>query len=223
LAASSAQADLSPKGEARFIGDVPGCFVFLERSGREWEAQTFPFSARSISSSRAVIGADTAVRRGERIALRFDTVGIRRGIVERPIAGGFIVSFVETMSADVAVDARISWLNRKTRGRAEDRRQHKRVLPRDPDATLILGTDNLVECRILDMSRSGVAVKAPVQPPVGYLLAVGSVAGRVVRHFEGGFAVRFVELQDLSTLEALMTLRTVHQKRLAANKLGFIG
>jgi hypothetical protein len=221
LAVSSAQAVVPPKGEARFIGDVPGCFVFLERTGRAWEAQTFPFSARSVSTSRAVIGSDTAVERGERIALRFDTVGIRRALVERPIAGGFIVNFIEGASPDADVDARIAWLNRKTRGRAEDRRVHKRVLPRDSGATLILGADRLVECRIVDMSRSGVAVRAAVQPPVGYLLAIGSVSGRVVRHFEGGFAVRFLELQDLNTLEGLMTLRTAHQKRLAAHKLGF--
>ena len=73
------------------------------------------------------------------------------------------------------------------------------------------------------MSASGTAVQASIQPAVGSLVAIGSVPGRVVRHFEGGFAVRFVELQELGELEALLTLRTRQERSLAARKLGFAG
>ena len=54
-----------PKSDARFIGDVPGCFVFLDRSGKQWDAQSFAFSARSVATSRAVITTEIAVERGE--------------------------------------------------------------------------------------------------------------------------------------------------------------
>jgi hypothetical protein len=209
------------KRDARFIGDVPGCFVFLDRVGREWEAQTFAFSARSVSTSKAVVTSETAVDKGEQLALRFETIGIRRGVVERATADGFTVLFTEEKTGEANVDARIGWLNRKVKGRAEDRRDYRRVVPRHADAILVLGADNYAECKLRDVSRSGAAVSASVQPAIGSLLAVGSIPGRVVRHFEGGFAVRFLVVQVESELEALLTLRTAREKSLAAARLGF--
>ena len=128
---------------------------------------------------------------------------------------------VDVASAEASVDARIEWLNRKTRGRAEDRRAHKRVTPRDGNAVLILGAESHTDCRIKDMSCSGAAIVASVAPPIGSLLAIGAVPARVVRHFEGGFGVRFVELQVLAELEGLLTLRTKRERSMAARKLGF--
>ena len=211
------------RSDARFIGDVPGCFVFLDRVGRQWDAQSYPFSARSVATTRAVISTEISVERGERVALRFDTIGVRRGVIERPLKEGFIVNFVEDESAGagLGVEIRIDWLKKKAAGRAEDRRIHKRVIPREANAVLILGAENHLDCRILDMSRSGAGIAAPVQPPVGNLLAIGSVPARVVRHFEGGFAIRFLEIQVLAELEGLLTLRTKREKSLAAKKLGF--
>lgn len=208
------------KRDVRFIGDVPGCFVFVDRIGTEPEPQSFPFSARSVATTRAVITSGVAAERGERVALSFDGIGIRHGVIERVLKEGFIVSFNEVSAAD-PLDARIDWLNRKTRGRAEDRRRHKRVTPKNPGALLILGANRRMDCRIKDMSASGAAVMAPVEPPVGSLLAVGAVPARVVRHFEGGFAVQFLEVQSLEDLEALLSLRSSREKSLAARKLGF--
>ncbi len=223
VAGGDTQSAPNTRRDARFIGDVPGCFVFLERVGREWEAQTFAFSARSVSTSKAAVTSDIAVEKGERLALRFEGIGIRQGTVERSLKDGFIILFdnAPATGAEPNVDARIGWLNRKVRGKAEDRRDHRRVIPRHAEATLILGADRFVECRILDMSRSGAAIRSAVQPPIGSLLAVGSVPGRVARHFEGGFGVRFLALQVESELEALLTLRSAAERSLAAARLGF--
>jgi hypothetical protein len=221
VAAAREQLAGTARRDARFIGDVPGCFVFLDRSGREWDAQIFAFSARSVSTSKAVVTTQTAVDKGERIALRFDTIGIRRGTVERLLSGGFIVAFTAEQGVEAEVDARIGWLNKKVRGRAEDRREHRRVVPRNRDALLILGADSFLDCRVRDVSRSGAAIEASVQPPVGSLLAVGSIPGRVVRHFEGGFGVRFLAIQAENELEALLSIRTAREKSLAAARLGF--
>lgn len=212
--------DNKKKRDVRFIGDVPGSLVFLDRVATQPEPQAFGFSARSVATKRAVIAACVAAERGERVALSFDGIGIRRGVVERVLKEGFIVTFTE-VDAGEPVDARIDWLNKKTRGRAEDRRRHKRVFPQNPGALLILGADRRMDCRIKDMSASGAAILAPVEPPIGSLLAVGAVPARVVRHFEGGFAVRFLEVQSLEDLEALLSLRSSREKSLAARKLGF--
>jgi hypothetical protein len=59
-------------------------------------------------------------------------------------------------------------------------------------------------CFIIDMSATGVAVSSEVQPAIGTPLAVGSLVGRVVRIFETGFAVKFVEKQSLNDLSRLI-------------------
>ena len=46
---------------------------------------------------------------------------------------------------------------------------------------------------MIDVSVSGAAVSAELQPEIGTPLAVGACIGRVVRHLANGFAVQFVE------------------------------
>ena len=206
--------------DVRHIGDVPGVFLLLDRPGPAFETQAFRFSARSVSTSRAVVTTDMVTVSGEEVALRFDDIGIRRGRIDRVLKDGFIVVFTAAGDQPEGHDARIGWLNRKTRERAEDRRRHKRVPPRNADAVLILGADSRVPCRIIDMSRSGVAIRCDAQAPIGQLVAVGAVAGRVVRYLPDGIAIQFLELQDLAVLEGLMTLRSRDEKKMAARRLG---
>ena len=70
-------------------------------------------------------------------------------------------------------------------------------------------------CFVIDMSVSGVAVSADIQPEIGMPLAVGACVGRVVRIFPEGFAVKFVEPQSRDDLE-----RRVARPRAAARSTG---
>lgn len=203
--------------EGRFIGDLFGSCVFPDRVRDE--ALVHPFHARSVSPRQAVVSAEVEVSRGEAVALRFDTLGIRHGEIERVFKGGFVVKFPETEGVDDALTRSIDWLKLKSRGKITERRRHKRVLPRDGAAKLVLGADQVVACVIADMSQSGAAILCDEQPAIGRLVAVGSVPGRVVRHFPGGFGLQFIELQSLDMLEALMTLRNAAEKTLAARRL----
>jgi hypothetical protein len=203
--------------EGRFIGDLYGSCVFPDRL--KDEAMVHAFHARSISPRQAVVSAEVEVSRGEPVALRFDTLGIRHGEIDRVFKGGFVVRFPETEGVDDALTRSIDWLKQKSRGKIAERRRHRRVLPRDGAAKLILGADLVVPCTIEDMSRSGAAILCDEAPALGRLVAVGSVPGRVVRHFSGGFGMEFVELQSLDMLEALMTLRNAAEKSLAVQRL----
>ena len=59
-------------------------------------------------------------------------------------------------------------------------------------------------CFVIDMSVSGIAVSADVQPQIGMPLAVGACIGRVVRLLPEGFAVKFVETQNRHDLDQLI-------------------
>ena len=60
-------------------------------------------------------------------------------------------------------------------------------------------------CRIIDVSESGAGVATEQRPPIGTLVTLGKVAGRVVRHLEDGFAIEFTRLQHPDFLEENVT------------------
>ncbi len=61
-------------------------------------------------------------------------------------------------------------------------------------------------CFIIDMSPSGVAVSADYTPTIGQPLAIGRAVGRVARHLEVGFAVKFITPLQPDELEGALTM-----------------
>jgi hypothetical protein len=208
---------------SRFIGDISGSFVFVGRGLEDERLRVHPCRARSVSTSLAVVTSDASAEVGEPVVLRLENIGIRRGVIERCLHGGFIIKIEPDAEGTAVLERRIDWLRQKSQGRAENKRIFKRVLPRDPNVRIVLGTGEQLPCRIRDMSASGVAVMCDTRPALGHLVAIGSVPGTIVRHFKDGFAVRFTALQDLTELEGLMTLKTPQEKAMAAERLGLDG
>lgn len=192
--------------DVRFIGDLPGCYVLSSREKYDDDrVKAFACRARSISPLRVVVQAPVRGEPGEPVALRFDDIGLIMGVVTRETSDGFAVDLQVTEAEQVALSARISWLKRKWLRSIEDRRQHKRWLPRDPRSLLILGAGRTLECFVINVSCSGVAVSADLMPQMGMPLAVGTVPGRVVRRLEYGFAVQFAVEQHAEAVEGMLT------------------
>jgi hypothetical protein len=101
--------------------------------------------------------------------------------------------------------SKLTWLEKKQKnpGVAEVRK-HPRIIPATPHSILTLADGTVHGCFVIDMSVSGAAVSAEVQPPIGMPLAVGACIGRVVRRLSHGFAVKFVELQRRLDLNRLV-------------------
>ena len=85
-----------------------------------------------------------------------------------------------------------------------DARTQERIIPENPHSTLIFADGSTLGCFVIDMSVTGAAVSADVQPAIGAPLAVGRSVGRVVRHFAEGFAVKFERPVDRDYLEHLI-------------------
>lgn len=205
--------------ETRFIGDVMGSYVLLSRVDNGGP-RAFACRARSISASGAVVSAPAIGAVGDRLTVNFQDVGLMRGTIIRLLPDGFAIAFECDAAERATLGARIGWLKRRALRAVSDRRVHRRVLPRETRAKLIVGGGKRIDCMLIDMSRSGVAVSAELVPRVGTVVAVGSVPGQVVRHFDCGFAVQFYELRDLDTLEGLLTLVTDADRTLAKELLG---
>jgi hypothetical protein len=92
-----------------------------------------------------------------------------------------------------------------------DLRKDARIIPTSPHSTLTLADGSIQACLVIDMSPSGVAVSAQLQPQIGTPLAVGACIGRVVRLLPDGFAVKFVEPVIRHELERRLVTRSAPQ------------
>lgn len=122
-------------------------------------------------------------------------VGLLRGRVVRCFGGGFGMAFVEGRAQRERVSNFLTWLvERETDSGLEDR-MHARVVPLRRLVSLAASGESSM-ARIVDVSRSGVALTSTCNVQVEDAIVVGTRAAVVVRLLEGGFAARFVAPLD---------------------------
>jgi hypothetical protein len=164
----------------------------------------FACRARSISPRSVALQGPVSGVVGEPVNIHFSDFGILQANISRVVEFGFVADLLATSEDRQRIAAKIRWLRKHSAAAAPDQRQHKRMLPRSPRSSLLLGDGTRLDCFIIDMSSSGVAVSADYEPSIGQPLAIGRAVGRVVRHLELGFAVQFVVDQDIDDLDCLL-------------------
>lgn len=171
-----------------------------------------------VSPFRMLVSVPVIGKVGARVTSYFGDFGKLDGWIADTIAGGFLLELEADKAKRARLADKLSWLEKKQKDLSiVDARSQRRIVPLDPHSTLVFADGTQRGCFIIDMSVSGVAVSADVQPEVGTPLAVGSCVGRVVRHLREGFAVKFVERQDADALERLVARRIIHAR---SNKTG---
>lgn len=139
---------------------------------------------------------------GDRIASYFGEFGNLEGHISDTTAGGFLLELSMSGAMREKFASKLTWLESKLKDPGvQDGRKQARIIPASPHSTLTFADGAVRSCFVIDMSVSGAAVCAEVQPPIGMPLAVGACVGRVVRHLPDGFAVKFVEQQNRGDLE----------------------
>ena len=175
-----------------------GRFMLADR--REFPCQVVNMSPGGMALIAPVSGAP-----GERIIAYVDHLGRLEGHIARVFENGFAMTLSATARKRDKLAAQLTWLaNRQILGLPEDRR-HGRIVPRNPVGRLILPNGVNLTCRIIDVSQSGAGIATDQRPPIGTLVTLGKVQGRVVRHLEDGFAVEFTRLQHPDFLEENIT------------------
>jgi hypothetical protein len=148
---------------------------------------------------------------GDPITSYFSDFGKLEGFITDTMARAFLVELEMTRSMRVKLADKLTWLERKQKDPSVgDARKDARIVPQNSHSTLTLADGSVHGCFIIDMSVSGAAVSAQVQPPVGMPLAVGACIGRVVRLLPDGFAVKFVERQNRNDLNRLIIRSAPH-------------
>ncbi|ESR25154.1 PilZ domain-containing protein [Lutibaculum baratangense] len=140
---------------------------------------------------------------GERVVAYIDNIGRIEGQITRLFEGGFAISIQATARKRDKLAAQLTWLaNKQELGLPEDRR-HDRMTPRNPFSEIVMPDGRTYRCKVVDLSLSGAAISCDVKPKMGTVVKLGQMSGRVVRHFEEGFAIQFAAaLRDVEALES---------------------
>ena len=167
--------------------------------------RTFACRTTRISPSQMMVAVPVVGKVGDRIKPDFRDFGKLEGLISDTTEGGFLLELEMIKSAREEFASKLSWLVAKQKNRnISAKRKQPRFIPACPHSTLTFADGTIRGCFVIDMSVSGIAVSADVQPQVGTRLAVGACTGRVVRHLPKGFAVNFDEMQKRDDLDQLI-------------------
>ena len=190
----------------RIIISLPGRYALANRRDSQGKRREFACRIVNISSHGMTLVAPVKGAIGERVITYCDEFGKLEGAILRILDGGFVVSIELNDDARENLSARIDWYEQYKNHDLLDNRNNKRIAPKNPNTILSFADATMLSCFVIDISVSGAAISADIKPEIGTPLAVGKVVGRVVRHFTEGFAVKFIELQDIESLEEKLIL-----------------
>lgn len=169
------------------------------------DRREFPCQVSNMSPGGMALVAPVTAAVGERVVAYVDHLGRLEGKVTRSFDTGFAMTISATERKRDKLAAQLTWLaNRHMLNMPEDRR-HGRFAPRKSGARLVMPNGVNISCRIIDMSESGAGIATDQRPPIGALVTIGKVTGRVVRYLDDGFAIEFTRLQHPDFLEDNMT------------------
>jgi len=181
---------------------VAGHYTLAKRFDAQGKPRTFACRTSRISPFRIMVGVPVVGKIGDPITSFFGDFGKLEGVISDTVRGGFLFDLAMTSSMREKFASKLTWLEQKQKDPSiRDGRKQPRIIPASPHSFLTFADGTTRGCFVIDMSATGVAVSAEVQPPIGMPLAVGACIGRVVRLLPDGFAVKFVEQQNRGDLE----------------------
>ncbi len=182
----------------------------LQRRWYDAEGKLRSFACRTtrVSPFRMIVQVPVVGHVGERMTSYFKEFGEVEGVISQAMQGSFLVEMEMSAAHRARLAEKLAWLEKKfSDASVQDAREDARIIPPTSHSVLILADGSTHGCFIIDISSSGAAISAEMQPPIGTPLAIGACVGRVVRVFATGFAVRFVERQKLDDLSRLIVVQ----------------
>jgi PilZ domain-containing protein len=196
------------RNDVRVIVNLAGRYWLVPRGAPRDEMRQFACRAINISGQAVALAVPVQGKPGQRVLAEIEHFGKLQGTIARLLNDrGFVMRIETSDEAREKLVDKIDWLERHKNLEVSDRRKQARFAPRNPHSTLLFADGSMRTCFVVDLSVTGAAISGDIVPNVGTVIAVGKVVGRVVRHLEAGFAVKFEETQDRATVESLATCR----------------
>lgn len=180
--------------------------AILNGRGMLADGTEFDCKTENVSAGGMSILAPVRPAIGQRVVVYLELIGGLEGQVERLTPTGFAMTFNATVRKRDKIADQLTWLiNRHMLGE-EGSRQHERIKPKHLDYRLQVGNRAECDVRIIDVSRTGAALEAPMEPPIGARVVIGSTRGTVVRTFQKGFAIEFARPIAMEDFDADLVL-----------------
>jgi|SRR5215813_2627178 len=196
---------IGQQAETRIAISLPGRYSLWTTENSGDKLKQYACRAISISPTSVVFVAPVRGSVGDWVSAEIEYFGKLEGSIQRLLhQRGFVMQPVASREERANLANKIEWFEKYKNLELGDLRAHARFVPENPISTLIFADGTVKSCFILDLSASGVAISSDSLPEINTVLAVGRVVGRVVRHFHGGFAVKFVSVQDRQSVEELV-------------------
>jgi hypothetical protein len=184
---------------------LPGNYTLPNWYDPQGKLRTFACRTTRVSPFRMLVDVPVVGKVGDRLTSYFQDFGKFEASISEALAGSFLLELEMSKPMRERLSNKLSWLEGKQRDRTiREGRKDARLIPASPHSTLTLADGSIHGCFVIDMSVSGVAVSAQLQPEIGTPLAVGSCIGRVVRLLPDGFAIKFIEAQNRHHLDRLI-------------------
>lgn len=194
-------------GEPSVMGSFAGRYSLSDLRDGRGERRVFQCRAVNISPRGIALAAPVKGKIGDRVIVHLNEFGKLQGAISKLLENGFVIKIAASEEERNRLAAKIEWLDDHKNCEAPNRRSDRRTVPVDPCSKIILSDGKVETCLVIDLSVSGAAISSDTIPDVGAVLAIGRVVCRVVRHFVGGFAVRFIERQNEHSVEAMLILK----------------
>ena len=183
------------------VASIPGRYTLTRQIDANGNRREFSGRVVRISPDAMTLAVPVKGAVGERVIATLWEFGRLEGPIVKTDQSGFVMGINLTVAEREKFAAKIEWYDRHKNQGLPDKRKAKRIVPQHPHSSIILADGRVVGAFVIDVSVSGAAVSADVDLEIGEPIAVGRIVGRVVRHFAGGFAVRFIDTQNPHMLE----------------------
>ncbi len=198
---------------------VGGSYALPKWFDPQGRPRTFACRTTRVSPDRMMVEVPVSGKIGDRITPYFRDFGNFEGHISDVKAGRFLLELEMSSSMRDAFANKLNWIKEKQKDPSiPDARRDARIIPASPHSILTLADGTIHKCFIIDMSVSGVAVSAQLQPEIGTPLAIGACVGRVARILPDGFAVKFVDQPRRQDLDRLV-IRTAPLRSVSGAKM----
>jgi hypothetical protein len=193
-----------PPRKSGIVLAIAGRYTLTRKLDSQGKPREFHCRIVGISSHEMRLEGPVKGALRERVVTNCKEFGTLEGVVDRFAERGFILRLTASKEERAKLAAKIDWQLQSRNKGASENRGDRRIIPSNPHSSIILADGSRVQCFVIDMSVSGAAVSAELDIEAGTPLSVGAVVGRVVRKIPAGFAVKFIERQDINFLEKLI-------------------
>jgi hypothetical protein len=181
---------------------VAGSYVLPNWYDPQGKLRTFACRTSRISPFRMIVDVPVVGKVGDRLTAYFRDFGNFEASISDTQTGAVLLELEMTRSMREKFANQLTWLERKLKEPGvTDQRKDARIVPANPHSIMTLADGTIHGCFVIDISSSGAAVSATLQPQIGTPLAIGACVGRVVRLLPDGFAVKFIEPVNRHELE----------------------